>query len=173
MSLCRILDHLLADQSRQVVIVPHSQENRSFAADDRRYTTRFLRHFDYHPRLLAINGDHSMREFKGVINRAQLAICERGHAAMGGLSCGVCTITVGFSRKGIGIATDVLGRDPGDVGLFLSCEDLIEKESIFSMIDHAWEHRDELSEMIKRRLPEIERRAALNYDLLSQVVSSL
>jgi len=165
------LDYLLRDEQRQVIMVPHSTEAPDLNADDCRIATKMLRHFDYHPRLLAINGDHTMPEFKAVINKADVAICERGHAAMGGLSCGVCTITVGFSVKGMGIAGDVLGGDPREAGLLIPAEDFVQTEQIYELFEKAWANREEIRRRFAERLPEVKQRAKLNYDLAAEVLS--
>ena len=160
---------ILNDLDAQVIIVPHVQEVWE-ALDDRLIATELLKAIDFDPRVRLIGGSHSAAEFKGLIGACDLVVAERMHAAIAGLSSGVCTVAVGYSIKAEGIMTDLLGKDSAHNGLLISIQDFLNSDLACQTIRTAWQRRQEIAEQLKAVLPKVKQEAASNFDLILQTL---
>jgi colanic acid/amylovoran biosynthesis protein len=96
---------ILEQWGAKVAIIPHVQEPHS---DDRIVSSEVFRALGYDPRVRVFSEDLSAAEYKGIIENCEMVIAERMHAAIAGLSTGVCTVPIGYSIKAKGITEMVL-----------------------------------------------------------------
>jgi colanic acid/amylovoran biosynthesis protein len=164
-----VVQLLLNELDAEVVLVPHVQE---IAAnnDDRILATNLIRLLDFNPRVHLMSADHSASEFKGLISACDLVISERMHAAIAGLSSGVCTIAVGYSIKAEGIMVNLLGEEPLKNGLLIPIQQFLDPDAIRSSIHFAWKQRQEIVEQLQATLPQIKQNSASNFDMISQLL---
>ncbi|MEA5509371.1 polysaccharide pyruvyl transferase family protein [Crocosphaera sp. UHCC 0190] len=161
----KVIEMIINELGAEVILIPHVQEIRA-GNDDRILATKLLRALDYSPRVHLAGCDHTASEFKGLIAQCELVISERTHAAIAGLSSGVCTVAVGYSIKSKGISAELIGEDKFEEGLLISVQDFLNPELACQAVRNSWKQRDEIKTRIKERLPEIKERASKNFDLL-------
>ncbi|MBD2594943.1 polysaccharide pyruvyl transferase family protein [Nostoc spongiaeforme FACHB-130] len=166
---CETIDLILNEFGAQVLIIPHVHDHRA-GNDDRILAAHLLRLFNFDPRVHLAGADHTASEFKGLIAACDLVIAERMHAAIAGLSSGVCTLPIGYSVKAEGIMTDLLGSELVHEGLLISVEQFLDSEIAHKSIRFAWQNRHEVADKLKQVLPEVKQKTANNFDLLLSVV---
>jgi colanic acid/amylovoran biosynthesis protein len=90
------------------------------------------------------------------------------HAAIAGLSSGVPTVVVGYSVKGEGILSDLL--DPATVkeSVLIHLKDFLDEATALKRVKNAWEQRSEITSKLKAQLPEVKKRSALSFDLITR-----
>jgi colanic acid/amylovoran biosynthesis protein len=163
---CTVVRLILDELGADIVLVPHVQEV-SPKNDDRVLATEIVRHFDFNPRIQIAGGDFSASEFKGIISQCDMVVGERMHACIAGLSSAVCTVAIGYSIKAEGILCDLF--DPAQVkgGLLLPVQDFLDPEIACDKVRSAWKMRDAVKIRLNKSLPEVQRRAALTFDLIA------
>jgi colanic acid/amylovoran biosynthesis protein len=164
----RVIATLLNFPEVQILLVPHVQDIRT-ASDDRIIATHLLRDFNYDSRIRLIGGDHSAAELKGLIGSCELVIAERMHAAMAGLSSGVCTVAIGYSVKAEGIMHDLLGDEQLKTGILVPVEKFVQNDRPEQLVQSVWEARRSVSQQLALALPEIKMRALENYTLIKNL----
>ena len=167
----KVVKTILEELDADVIIIPHVQEVKA-SNDDRIIASQLLRSLDYNPQVHVAGADHSASEFKGLIGKCDLVIAERMHAAIAGLSSGVCTLAVGYSIKAQGIMADLVGEENLQGGLLISIEDFLEPELACQSVHNAWKQRDEIKKTIQEQLPEVKQKALRNFDLIFQAMTN-
>lgn len=165
----QVVQLILEKLNAQVLIIPHVQETY-VKNDDRIAATNLLRSFDFDPRIRIAGADHSASEFKGLIGSCDMIVAERMHAAIAGLSSGICTVAIGYSIKAEGIMTDLLGAESLKGGLLIPIHDFLDSEKASQKILTAWEQRQDVSNQLKDTLPRIKKNSASNYDMISKLL---
>jgi colanic acid/amylovoran biosynthesis protein len=120
-------------------------------------------------RRVKVAGALTAAEVKGLIGGCDLLVAERMHAAIAGLSSGVPTLTVSYSRKAEGIVRQVLGNDAGR-SLVIRLDRFVEPGCAVEAICSAWTRRHEIRGILDERLPAVRRMAARNFDLQAEVI---
>jgi colanic acid/amylovoran biosynthesis protein len=154
---------ILSEIEAQIIIIPHVQDGLN---DDRILASDIHKSFNYDPRIHLAGGDHSASEFKGLISACDMLVAERMHAAIAGLSSGVCTVVVGYSVKAEGIVTDLLGTDSLSKDSLISIQDFINGELACNTIQKAWNSREKVADKLREVLPIIKGKAAENFQLI-------
>ena len=170
--LYQVVNMLIQELDVQVLLIPHVQEIKSHL-DDRIIANKLLRLLNFDPRVRLASLDHSASEFKGLIGACDLVIAERMHAAIAGLSSGVCPVAVGYSVKAEGIMTDLLGVDSLYKELLISIQDFLDADAALAVIRNAWGRRQEVATRLNQILPQVKKDAEANYDLISQILSDV
>ena len=170
--LCRVVKMLIDELDAQVLLIPHVQEIKSHL-DDRIIANKLLRLLDFNPRVRLASLDHSASEFKGLIGACDMVIAERMHAAIAGLSSGICPVAVGYSVKAEGIMTDLLGADSLYKELLISIQDFLDADAALVVIRNAWNRRQEVANKLNQILPQVKKDAEANYDLISKILSNV
>ncbi len=169
--LYQVVKMLIDELDAQVILIPHVQEIKSHL-DDRIIANKLLRLLNFDPRVRLASLDHSASEFKGLIGACDMVIAERMHAAIAGLSSGICPVAVGYSVKAEGIMTDLLGADSLHKELLISIQDFLDAEAALAVIRNAWSRRQEVANRLNQILPQVKKDAEANYDLISQILSN-
>jgi colanic acid/amylovoran biosynthesis protein len=166
----QVINLLLNELDAQVLIVPHVQEN-NVNNNDRLLVTDLLKSLDFDPRIRLIGADHPASEFKGILGACDMVIAERMHAAIAGLSSGVCTVAIGYSIKAEGIMSNLLETESLHNGLLISVAQFLDVNVARTTIKTAWNRRYEVSEQLKQVLPKVKQDAASNFDMISKMLS--
>jgi colanic acid/amylovoran biosynthesis protein len=148
----------------QVLLVPHVEDPRPHN-NDLLLADALLRDLDYDPRVAVTRLNHGAAELKALIAACDLVVAERMHAAIAGLSSGVPTMVIGYSVKGNGITSDVLGSDAAAAGLVVPVADFVAGGGP-ALVEAAWQQRGEIARRIAANLPAIKARAEQNFILL-------
>ena len=103
---CRqLIQYILDNTDMSIILLPHVvwQEN-----NDLEPLTELYRYYSHTGRVVMIDDDDAMT-LKGYIKRCRFLIAARTHVAIAGYSSAVPTLTLGYSVKSKGIATDLFG----------------------------------------------------------------
>lgn len=167
----QVIKLLIDELNAQVLLIPHVQENY-VTNDDRIAATKLLRSLDFDPRVRLAGADHSASEFKGLIGACDMVIAERMHAAIAGLSSGVCTVAVGYSIKAEGIMTNLLGTESAHNGLLIPIHQFLDTDKACVAIRSAWTRRQEVASQLKEVLPKIKQDSASNFDMIAKLLDN-
>ena len=167
---CMVVDMLLRELDAGLIFVPHVQE-LSPKNDDRVLATEIVRHFDFDPRLQIAGGDYSASEFKGIISQCDMVVAERMHACIAGLSSAVCTVAIGYSVKAEGILCDLFDLEQVKSGLLLPIKDFLEPKLVCEKVRRAWQMRAAVKARLQEKLPQVQRRSGLTFDLIANTVT--
>ncbi|MCA1991989.1 MAG: polysaccharide pyruvyl transferase family protein [Coleofasciculus sp. S288] len=164
-----VVQMLLDEFDAQVLVVPHVQEIYA-SNDDRIMATHLLRSLNFDSRVRLVSADHSASEFKGLIGSCDMVVAERMHAAIAGLSSGVCTVAVGYSIKAEGIMTELLGAESLHDGLLIPVQQFLDPSAACATIRTAWNRRQEVAEQLQNVLPRVKQDSASNFDMISNIL---
>ncbi|WP_026733924.1 polysaccharide pyruvyl transferase family protein [Fischerella sp. PCC 9605] len=167
----QVVKMILDELDAQVLIIPHVQEIYA-SNDDRIAATNLLKSLEFDPRVRLAGADHSASEFKGFISACDMVIAERMHAAIAGLSSGVCTVVVGYSIKAEGIMSNLLGTDSLHNGLLIPIHDFLNADKTCATIRKAWNRRQEVANQLHEVLPKVKQDSASNFDMISEIIPS-
>ncbi|MDJ0730554.1 MAG: polysaccharide pyruvyl transferase family protein [Crocosphaera sp.] len=165
----KVIKVILNEFNAQVLIIPHVQYQGD-DKDDRIIANNLLRSLNFEPRVHLVGIEGSASEFKGLISQCDLVVAERMHAAIAGLSSGVCTVAVGYSVKAEGIMTDLLGTELVKNGLLIPIQKFLDADAACSTVQKAWNLRQEVAAQLKQVLPEIKNKAQSNFDLIGHIL---
>jgi colanic acid/amylovoran biosynthesis protein len=160
----RLIRGMLDVWGARVLLVPHSQ-NVAPNHDDRLMATGLLRALGFDARLTLAGADHTAGEFKAVLGGCQMVIAERMHAALAGLSSGVCTVPVKYSVKAEGIMTDLFGSQAVERGLVLTMDRLLATDSV-ERLGQVWSQRAQIAQELRPAVQNAQRLAAAGFDHL-------
>lgn len=166
-----LIDMIIEKLGAEVLLIPHVQEIWA-GIDDRIFATDLMRYIDFRPHVHLIGANHSASELKGIIGSCDLVVAERMHAAIAGLSSGVPTVVVGYSIKGEGIMTDLLGSQSAHNGMLISIDDFLNSDWACQTIKIGWDRRQEVAQQLREILPKIKQEASDNFDLIAKVLNS-
>ncbi|WP_427162489.1 polysaccharide pyruvyl transferase family protein [Aliinostoc sp. HNIBRCY26] len=165
---CEVINMILQEFGAQVLLIPHVHDYRP-ENDDRILAGELLRLFNFDPRVQLAGAEHTASEFKGLISACDLVVSERMHAAIAGLSSGVCTLPIGYSVKAEGIMTDLLGAEAVHDGLLISFQQFLDTDTACNTIRHLWNRRQEIANQLKTNLPQIKQNTSKNFDLIANL----
>ncbi len=164
---CDLIAWLRQSLDAGLILIPHVQE-LSTRNDDRILATELVRHFRFDPNIQLAGGDYTAADFKGIISQCDLVVAERMHAAIAGLSSGVPTVVVGYSVKGEGILTDLLGSDLVKDAVLLPLPEFLEVGRAQARVNQAWQQRGPIAARLREQLPAVRERSALSFDILAR-----
>ncbi|BBD60665.1 putative polysaccharide pyruvyl transferase [Nostoc sp. HK-01] len=167
---CQVIKMILDEFGAQVILIPHVHDYRPHN-DDRILAGQLQRLLNFDPRVQLAGAEHTASEFKGLISTCDLVVSERMHAAIAGLSSGVCTLPIGYSVKAEGIMTDLLGAEMVHQGLLISAQQFLDIDIACNTIRSAWQQRQRVSAHLNSVLPEVKQRTATNFDLIAQILA--
>jgi colanic acid/amylovoran biosynthesis protein len=107
------------------------------------------------------------RELKWLIARCRMVIAARTHATIAGFSTGVPTISLGYSRKAVGINRDVFGTED-----YLVMARDIAPGNLAERARYVLSRESELMQSMPKRAEELKRSAALAGDKLRQILAA-
>lgn len=94
-------------------------------------------------------------QYKGFIARQELLVTARTHASIAAYSSAVPVLVLGYSIKSKGIAKDLFGTER----LVLDQKEISDPEILIQRFDEMLRDQNEIREVLKQRIPEMQRRA--------------
>ncbi len=143
----RLIEYTLNNTDYDIALIPHVVWKDN---DDRTILKDFYNEYKNSGRVVLIE-DHNCMELKGFITRCRFFIGARTHATIAAYSSSVPTLTVGYSVKSKGIATDLFGSDENYV---LPVQSLEEPEDLTRGFLWICEHEEYIRSHLKEIMPE-------------------
>lgn len=162
-----IVQRIVKNWGVKVILIPHVQEPY---ANDIVACTEVWRRIAFSRDVTVLGQDLTAGEYKAAIGNCSMVVAERMHAGIAGLSSGVCTAIVAYSVKARGVLEEILGTELANSGAILEGEDFRNIEQVWSKLDHLWRQRQEISNHINQRLPNIKKLARDAFLMLNEVI---
>lgn len=152
----------LMDEIGKVVLVPHVQMPEGHQ-DDLALAREIHAALGHDPRCVVMDQAlHNAIEFKAVVGRALFNVAERTHCAIGGMSSGVPTLSIGYSIKAEGVLR-LLVKNEDLVKISLIAAPDFSAETAGATVMTAYHARDRFAAELGANLPAVKDLAALNY----------
>ena len=151
----------LMDQSGRLVLVPHVQLPHA-EEDDLSLAREIRAGLGDDPRCVVMDRLHSSIAFKAVLKGAQFVVAERTHGAIGAMSAGVPTLSVGYSIKARGVLAQLV-TDPDLFAVSLIPVEDFRPGAAADQVARAWTVRDRFAAELQRHLPAVKARAEDNF----------
>ncbi len=148
-----VLDFLIRQKNATVVLVPHVFGSPT---DLENYSTTCEKIYNelkdrYEDKIQLIKGTYNQNEIKYIIGQCDFFVGSRMHACIAALSQNIPAVAIAYSKKFHGvletIGAESLVADPRKM----------EKEEILKVIDRAFEQREQLSELLKQKMPQVKK----------------
>lgn len=160
----------LLDRQDRLVLVPHVQLANA-DEDDLSLAREIRAALGDDPRVVIIDGKHSAVDFKAVLGQAIFAVAERTHGAIGAMSSGVPTLSIGYSIKAEGILRQMIPDDALFRISLLPVTDFT-AETATNVIAAAWDARDHFRADLERALPLMREKAARNFAIAGALLQA-
>jgi len=161
-----VVETILKEFKARILFVPHVQEISPYN-DDRVLATALLRRFQYDPRLQIAGGDFAAADFKGMIKQCDMAISERMHAAIAGLSTAVPTLAVGYSVKAEGILADLLDAERARRSALIRLDEFLEPANARRRVRELWADRAMIRRELADRIAPVRALAVKAFDIVA------
>jgi len=113
-------------------------------------------------RITLIDGAYAPSEAKSVIGQFDLYVSGRLHAGAAGLTQGVPTVYLAYGHKHFGFA-ELFGQERYVYGGS-------DSERIVSLVNEAWEKREQIAAVLRERIPRVQELAKLNFRIVKDIV---
>lgn len=162
----KFLDELIEKHNVAVVLIPHVNQPGGTQTNDYEYLNGILGALRNKDRAAIVTTDHNAEQLKYVLSQCDFFIGARTHATIGALSMLVPTLSIGYSRKSIGINEDLFGStkyvlDMKDYSSDRLMQKFLELKNDSQLI------KDKLS----LKLPEVKKMAWANMDYLKELIN--
>lgn len=166
-----LIKMILNEWNQNVVIITHVQEKYS---DDRLIATEIWRCLDFDSRINICGEDLSASEFKSIISKSELLIAERMHAAIAGFSTGICTVTIGYSIKAMGLVNMIFKADSNfnQSELVIPYKDFIVVNSTQKKLNEIWTNRKIIEIEIDKNINRLSKAANMNFDIIHELLEN-
>lgn len=167
-TMARVTDFLIKELGARVVFMPHTIGPID-ANDDRKVAADVISRMEAKSGAVAINGDYSASELKGMIGCFDFFIGARTHSVIGATSMGVPSIVLSYPKdfRTYGIIGDMLGQSRWVYNI-----ELLQEHDLIEMIKSAWASRDETARQLRDIITNIKERTLLNGKLLKDMLDS-
>lgn len=162
----KFLDELISVHKAFVVLLPHVNQPGGTQTNDYDYLNGILKELKYKNRAVIIPTDKNAEELKYILSQCDFFIGARTHATIGALSTQVPTLSIGYSRKSIGINEDLFGSskyvlDKKDYSAVRLMEKFLELKN----------DRQIIKQRLSERLPEVKKMAWANMTCLKDLAA--
>jgi colanic acid/amylovoran biosynthesis protein len=161
----------LIEKTGKVVLVPHVQLSRTDKENDLLLAQEIRAALGDDPACVVMgNRLHGAVEFKAALGSAAFVVAERTHGAIGAMSLGVPTLSIGYSIKAEGVLRQLI-KDEAVFARSLLPITEFGPDNAVDVVRGAWEVRDAFAAELARHLPEAKARAARNFDIAHEMVA--
>lgn len=162
----KFLDELITVQKAFVILIPHVNQPGGTQTNDYDYLNGILKELKHKDRVVLIGTDKNAEELKYILSQCDFFIGARTHATIGALSTQVPTLSIGYSRKSIGINEDLFGSskyvlDKKDYSAIRLMEKFLELKS----------DRQIIKQRLSEKLPEVKEMAWANLTYLKDLLA--
>lgn len=158
----------LIEQEGKIVLVPHVQLPQD-DEDDLSLARQIKAGLEDDPRCVVMDQLHSSREFKAVLAGANFVVAERTHGAIGAMSSGVATLSLGYSIKAEGVLRQLI-TDDDLFKVSLLPVDQFTTENAVAVTQTAYLRRAEFAAALQETLPGVRERSSQNFTTAAHLV---
>lgn len=164
--MANIVDHIVEGHDASVLLIAHATGP---TADDRGVHQQIAGVVKHRDRVRIIEDRYRTDQLKAYISSCDVFIACRMHAAIAAVSTHVPTIAIAWSDKFRGVLGSYLDADGCLIDIRrLSPEDF--ESEVCRRVDDAIVRREELTEHLRRRMAEARREAALNVEMITDLL---
>lgn len=153
-----LLRKVLAESDARVVLVPHVLARPGHPESDPQACAEIARALDAPDRVAVLEAGYNAMEMKWVIARTSFFVGTRMHATIAGLSSGVPTAAVAYSRKTQGVF-ESCGQ-----GSWVADPRAFSAAACVDRIWQAWEAREAIRTSLETALPPVRQQAQAQQD---------
>lgn len=143
----KLINYIINETDYNVVFIPHVVLPSN---DDRIAIQSLMTEYQDNNRIFTVP-DMKAQNLKYLISKCDLFIGARTHATIAAYSSFIPTLTIGYSVKSKGIATDLFGTDKNYV---LSAQEITGKEDLLNAFKWLNENKVQIHQHLKRFMPE-------------------
>lgn len=163
----KFLAEIIREKNLSVILIPHVIQKGSRQTDDYSYMKDIYDALRDTGRVCLLEPNYSSEELKYVISLCDFFIGARTHSTIAALSLGVPTVSIGYSRKSVGINEDLLGS----LKYLLDMKDFNSVELMKKFIV-MHDDKDQIKKRLADRLPEIKKMSLDNVKYLKGLVGN-
>lgn len=153
-----LLRRFLRETDARLLLVPHVLAKHGHPESDPQACAAIARALDAPERVAVLDADYDPMEMKWVIARTNFFVGTRMHAAIAGLSSGVPTSAVAYSRKTLGVF-ETCGQ-----GAWVADPRSLSANACVDQIWQAWESREAVRSALESVLPQVRQVAQTQQD---------
>lgn len=162
----KFLDELVEKLGATVILIPHVNQPNGTLTNDYEYMSDILDAMKHKEKAVIVTTDHNAEQLKYILSKCNFFIGARTHATIGALSTLVPTLSIGYSRKSVGINEDLFGSTKYVLDMKdYSCDRLMQKFLELKNDSHL------IKVKLSSRLPEVKEMAWANMAHLKELLS--
>lgn len=162
--LARVIDDLIEQLNATIIMIPHVY----CINDDRKAIKLTLDNVKNRKKVVAINGEYTPQELKGIIGQCDLFVGARMHATIASTSMLVPTVGIAYSHKMHGIIGNMLCQEK----YVIDIKDLDYKILAFK-INEAWKNRENIRNKLEVEIPLLKEKALSNGRFVKDLIDAL
>jgi len=166
-----VLKDLLAGLQANVFLLPHVYRINPYTITGEHINGpdhdialslyRMVNEDEYKGRFKVIEGKYSAREAKSIIGQCDMYISGRLHAGVAALSQAIPTVLLGYGHKHRGFAKLLHQEKYVFEGT--------DSDKLKSIVQDAWENRENTAQILKDRMPRIRELVNLNFEIVKEI----
>ncbi|MCJ7773177.1 MAG: polysaccharide pyruvyl transferase family protein [Desulfobacterales bacterium] len=161
--ICSVVDYLMKDERRLVLLVPHVVTPCSDVEDDPNACRQLYEKLSekYPDRIFLTQGQYNQNEIKYIIGLCDFFIGSRMHSCIAALSQSIPAVGIAYSKKFHGVFESVgLGNCVAN-----ACQ--CNKDELLSIVEAAFEMRDQIRVHLNKIIPEVNKNILNMFEPLS------
>ena len=163
--MAKLSDFIIDNMGARIIFIPR------IIPPDQSVIEKIQQKIRYRQRTIML-GDSNTNEQAGIISKCQLFIACRLHSAVASVSAGVPTIVLSYSHKFPGVLSPFLDvTSINDITANFTPDELYDQ--ICRQIKYMWLNKEEISQYLKGKMPEINEQGLLNAILVKKAIFSL
>lgn len=165
--LVKLARHCITELNSSVVLLPHEVAPAGISRRDDRYVCGLVEQLVADSsRCVAVKSVLSAAMTKAVISNLDMLVGSRFHSLVLALSAGVPSFALGWSHKYEELMSDC--------GLPECCQPFsasLDVEGLVSMIDNVWHNKDEMGQILRGRIPEVQKSIGRVFEQISAKIN--
>jgi len=160
--MAQLIDHLIEGLGAFVILLPHCVGPGDYN-DDRTVARDVAKNVKDQSNVVAIDGDYSVSQLKGIIGCCDLFVGERTHSVISAASQAIPFVSLSYSKdvRTHGIIGSMLGQEKWIMDL-----DHLNTDNLIDTIEKAWKSKAQTKRELLNIIPKIKEKSLLNGVLL-------
>lgn len=161
---------VLLERTHKVALIPHVQPSATPNENDLFLAREVKLRLGDDPRVVILDdSSFGSSDFKVALAASEFVVAERTHGAIGAMSMGVPTLSIGYSIKAEGILRQLI-RDESLFAKTLVPVDRFTPTNAGRIVAEAWEIREAFAQELAVNLPAAKAKAQMNYEVMRALI---